>query len=295
MIDGYISLHRKIINHWVYKNPDHLKAWITILMAVNHIEAKVLIGEKLYICERGECLYSLDTWAKKFGRKWNKSKVRRFFILLQSDHMIVTKGEQKTTRLRVCNYEGYQAQRNANETQVKRKRNASETQVTPSNNDNKDNNDNKKEKPLTDLPLPDKINPQKSDTPKSDPPKPDFSFEKFWDGYDKKYGDKNRIQKKWEALTDEVKIAAGYHIAKYKIAQPNKQFRKNPETYINQKSWNDEIIYASGIPPLSDPVWNTPIVFQGSGPLAAWSYVDLLGAPIKKVWEVLEPHVRNKK
>ena len=32
------------------------------------------------------------------------------------------------------------------------------------------------------------------------------------------------------------------HIPKYKQAQPDKKFRKNPETFLNNKSWNDEII-----------------------------------------------------
>ncbi len=33
------------------------------------------------------------------------------------------------------------------------------------------------------------------------------------------------------------------YIPKYKAAQPNKQYRKNPETFLNNKSWNDELIY----------------------------------------------------
>jgi hypothetical protein len=36
------------------------------------------------------------------------------------------------------------------------------------------------------------------------------------------------------------------HVAKYKQAQPDKKFRKNPETYLNNKSWNDEIIGTNG-------------------------------------------------
>ena len=94
------------------------------------------LGNKLINCKRGDSLNSLDTWAKLFGKGWNKSKVRRFFKLLESDNMIVTKNEQKTTRLTVCKYDSYQEVRNADETQVKRKRNASETQVTPNKNDN---------------------------------------------------------------------------------------------------------------------------------------------------------------
>ena len=44
----------------------------------------------------------------------------------------------------ICNYDTYQGEGNADETQVKRKRNADETQMTPNKNDNKE----KKEKSI---------------------------------------------------------------------------------------------------------------------------------------------------
>lgn len=69
-----------------------------------------------------------------------------------------------------------------------------------------------------------------------------FSFEQFWNLYDKKVGLKSKIQKKWEALSDKEREAAMSHIPEYKKAQPDKKFRKDPETYLNNKSFNDEII-----------------------------------------------------
>lgn len=134
-MEGWIKIYRRIEKHWIFKDPDKFRSWILILLNVNHEENKVLIGEKLFVCGRGESLNSLETWAKIFGRNWNKSSVRRFFDLLKNDSMIVLKNEQKTTRLTVCNYDSYQEARNASETQVKRKRNASETSLTPNKKD----------------------------------------------------------------------------------------------------------------------------------------------------------------
>jgi len=68
----------------------------------------------------------------------------------------------------------------------------------------------------------------------------DFDF--FWDFYDKKVGEKVKIKKKWDKLTDVEREKAFNFIESYKIAQPDKYYRKNPETFINNKSWNDEII-----------------------------------------------------
>ena len=128
-MSSWIKLFRDINKHWIWQNSDYLKWWLDILLEVNHAPAKVVINNKIYDCNRGEKLYSLDTWAHRWGT--NKSKVRRFLQLLQNDNMIVLKSETQTTRLTVCKYDTYQDMRNADETQMKRKRNASETHLTP--------------------------------------------------------------------------------------------------------------------------------------------------------------------
>jgi hypothetical protein len=69
-----------------------------------------------------------------------------------------------------------------------------------------------------------------------------IDFEWFWNEYDKKVGDKQKLKKKWNKLTDEERQNAMNYIDLYKQSVPDKQFRKNPETFINNKSWNDEII-----------------------------------------------------
>jgi hypothetical protein len=63
----------------------------------------------------------------------------------------------------------------------------------------------------------------------------------FWNLYDKKI-DKDKCYKKWIKLSDVERAAALNHIPQYKLSQPDKKFRKNPETYLNNKSWNNEII-----------------------------------------------------
>ena len=128
-MSSWIKLFRDINKHWIWQNSDYLKWWLDILLEVNHAHAKVVINNKIYDCNRGEKLYSLDTWAHRWGT--NKSKVRRFLQLLQNDNMIVLKSETQTTRLTVCKYDTYQDMRNVDETQMKRKRNASETHLTP--------------------------------------------------------------------------------------------------------------------------------------------------------------------
>jgi len=66
-------------------------------------------------------------------------------------------------------------------------------------------------------------------------------FDLFWNLYDKKE-DRKSVEPKWLKLTDEERLKAMQHIPKYKIEQPDKKFRKNPETYLSKKSFNNEII-----------------------------------------------------
>ena len=69
----------------------------------------------------------------------------------------------------------------------------------------------------------------------------DEQFEQFWDLYDYKKS-KDKAEKVWKTLTDNEKKQAIYHAPLYAESTPDKQFRKHPTTYLNQKSFNDEII-----------------------------------------------------
>ncbi len=73
-------------------------------------------------------------------------------------------------------------------------------------------------------------------------------FDLFWNAYDKKKGDKEKLTRKWEALNESDRTAIMEYIPKYKESQPDKQYRKDPQTFLNNKSWNDELIYKNGKP-----------------------------------------------
>lgn len=70
------------------------------------------------------------------------------------------------------------------------------------------------------------------------------TFEDFWDEYDKKTGKEKSI-KLWNKINQSDREKIMGHIPNYKLSQPDKKYRKNPETYLNNKSWNDEIIISN--------------------------------------------------
>lgn len=69
-----------------------------------------------------------------------------------------------------------------------------------------------------------------------------ISFDVFWDLYDKKVGDKEKLKRKWESMQDLDRKSIIDYIPRYKITQPDKKFRKDPQTFFNNKSWNDELV-----------------------------------------------------
>jgi hypothetical protein len=143
---GYIPLHRKIREHWIWSDPVKFRWWVDILFSVNHTSKTVNVGNKLIECNRGQSIKSIGTWAREW--RVDESKVRRFFKLLQDDGMIVTENVVKTTRLTVCNYDNYNAQRRDNDEIMTPTRRDRDEIVNPNNNENNDDN----EKREADLP-----------------------------------------------------------------------------------------------------------------------------------------------
>lgn len=66
-------------------------------------------------------------------------------------------------------------------------------------------------------------------------------FEKFWNLYDKKVGDKNKIFNKWKHLTVNDRERIFTTLPTFLMSVKDKQYQPYPETYLNNKRWNDEI------------------------------------------------------
>lgn len=73
-----------------------------------------------------------------------------------------------------------------------------------------------------------------------------IDFDTFWNAYDKKVGEKTKIEKKWMSLHDADRSAIMAYLPRYIQSTPDKKYRKNPETFLNNKSWNDEIVEPAG-------------------------------------------------
>ncbi len=66
-------------------------------------------------------------------------------------------------------------------------------------------------------------------------------FNDFWDKYDKKT-DRPKCEKKWAKISQAAREKIMQNLDIYIPSTPDKQYRKNPLTYLNSESWNNEII-----------------------------------------------------
>ena len=68
-----------------------------------------------------------------------------------------------------------------------------------------------------------------------------LTFDEFWDLYGKKVG-KIKAQDLFEKTTEAERKLIKEFIPKYKISKPDLQYRKDPERFLKNRAWEDEII-----------------------------------------------------
>ena len=162
MQQGWISLHRSLMEHWVYEEKPFCKlgAWVDLLLMVNHAENKMSAGNRLITIKRGQTFTSYRSLALRWG--WGVERIKAFLRLLNEDNMITIETTTHGTLLTVVNYGFYQDVQHTDGTQTERKQNANgtlaehfqnanRTQTERNNNDNKEKNENNvtmKQKPI---------------------------------------------------------------------------------------------------------------------------------------------------
>lgn len=140
---GYISLHRKIMQNFLFKEKrsfSKFEAWLFLLMSANHNDSKFLLGNELIEVKKGSFVTSEVKLMDQF--LWSKSKLRAFLNLLQSEKMIEKNTDKKKTTLTIVKYSDYQQIETTKKPQKDYEKTTKKPQKDTNNNDNNYNNDN---------------------------------------------------------------------------------------------------------------------------------------------------------
>jgi DNA replication protein DnaD len=129
-MQGWIKLHRKIQEHWIYQEDrkfSRYEAWLDLIMLANHKRTTVVLGNELVETQPGQVITSEAKLMKRWD--WGKNRLRAFLGLLEADGMIIKKTDRKKTILTICNYRVYHETEEENGPRVDRRRTSSGPQT----------------------------------------------------------------------------------------------------------------------------------------------------------------------
>lgn len=112
--EGWISLHRQLQDHFLWKEkPFGLgQAWVDLILLANHRDTKRLWRGELKEYKRGTVNASIAFLADRWGWSWRK--VKRFLKTLENDGMITLSVTPRETAIFLTNYDFFQGERRAN-------------------------------------------------------------------------------------------------------------------------------------------------------------------------------------
>ena len=143
MMDGWISLHRKILENPILNRSrvySNFEAWIWLLLKANHKDNKFMLGSELVKVKKGSMITSQKKLCKQF--RWGNSKLRSFLKVLQKDKMLLLETNTQSTQITICNYDTYQDKQISNKPQTNHKQTANKLRTNTNNKDNNVNNVN---------------------------------------------------------------------------------------------------------------------------------------------------------
>ena len=108
---GWIKLHRKLTDNWIWNDPEKFRAFIDILLMVNHEDREIEFNGSIIAIHAGQKLTSLKKLADRWG--WTRNRVDRFLGTLAEANMVTTYRTPNGTVLTVVNWAVYQVERDS--------------------------------------------------------------------------------------------------------------------------------------------------------------------------------------
>lgn len=145
MTQGWIKVHRKLLDSPIFNDPYYLKLWIYCLLKATHKDREVIIGNQLIKLKPGEFVTGRKTLTEDLNSgvkpklKLNESTWWRYLNNLEKFGMLNIKKTNKYSVVSIVNWCEYQE----NEHQVNIKRTSDEQQMNTNKNVKNVKNDKK--------------------------------------------------------------------------------------------------------------------------------------------------------
>jgi len=213
-MEGYIKLHRQILEWGWYEDANTFRLFMHLLLKANYYDGDF---KGKYI-KRGQRFTSVGNLAKELNI--SDKAIRISLDKLIRTNEVVVKGASNGTMITICKYDIYQGNSEA-EGQTKGKPKGRQRAT------NKEEEERKEEK--------EKINTV-------------FSFEDFWKRYPTKNG-KDAAIKSYEKVSEVDRKKIKDTLQSFIDSPPFKGYNyPMASTYLNQKRYNDEIVQSIPFP-----------------------------------------------
>lgn len=139
-MQGWIKLHRKILDHWCASEPEALAVWCRLMLEANHKTNKKMFNGKLIEIKRGQLIFGLNAFSAKSGV--SVAKIRRYLKLFETEKMISKQITSKFSVITITCFDDYQGddKQNASKQQAGDKQKTTPKECK--NEENENNNDN---------------------------------------------------------------------------------------------------------------------------------------------------------
>jgi len=230
-MEGWVSLHRKILSSPYWQDPFYLKLWTYCLLKASHKPHSQLVGNQIVHLTEGQFITGRNVLHEDFTRGMKPSyalssvTIWRMILNMEMDGMLNIKKTNKYSVVTVVNWHEYQQ----TEQQMNNKRSTDEQQLNTNNNGNKGNNDNKKKK-------------ENIYTPE---------FIEFWNVYPRGIG-KSESFKVWQKIIkkgekpDYIIQCATNYAKDCEIKGTEERFIKHPKTFLNEDRYKDYAMIVIG-------------------------------------------------
>ena len=106
VMKGWIALHRKIREHWIWQDEKYFKRWCDLLMLAAWEPTLAVFAKEKVQLKRGQLVTSVRTLMHRW--ETNNKYVSRFFTLLEEDGMIQCLRYTKYSVVTIVHFDQYQ-------------------------------------------------------------------------------------------------------------------------------------------------------------------------------------------
>ena len=135
-MQGWISLHRKLVEWEWYSDANTMRLFVHCLLKANHADKKW----RGIDISRGQFLTSIDSLSKEL--RLSNQKIRTSISKLKSTGEITIKTTSKYSMISITCYDSYQGDNKQDSNSITNKQQTNSKQITTTNNDNNVNNEN---------------------------------------------------------------------------------------------------------------------------------------------------------